>query len=423
MNDLENRLRDALDGAARTIPDGAPPHDFGAVADAGRPNRRLSPLIAVAAAAAVAAAVAIPYVAQRDKTAPAQAPCPGAASATPGLPMDTPKPVGSPSPGPAGEAQRKFQSLPVGPPPRVPYVVTDESGAGYLQDGPSRVTLTAGAQTKVIDRLDCRWLVARTTRDADLGTTEFGILQPSGRFTRLGGSASRPGGLGLSVGLSPDGTQAAYTTLTAGNTARLVVVELASGRELTSRRVTADTAVLAWNSRGVWLHTGNGVDQPHRFARWVPGSEPRPVDAPELLYPYRSTDLMLAQKYDGTTACVRVLRAGADGRLTELMKSCVDGSSLGPSLSPNGRVLIHHDSNARQVPDGASTQLPPELGPGPYVWEDDEHVLIDNGLTPQQHTIARCNVSTGACERVYSSGADKLDLRLLEQGPYRQLGF
>jgi hypothetical protein len=420
MNDnLENRLRDALDAGARTVPDGPPPDDLATVVDNGGGRRPSTLLIAVAAAAAVVTAITVPYAVRRDSPAPPlQAPCPGAASVSPVLPATPPAVRITGSPAPPTEADR----LPEGPPPRVPYTVTDATGAGYLQDGTTRVTLAAGLQVKVIDRLDCSWLVARKKTGEELGTTEFGVLRPSGQFTRLGASVSRAGGLGLSVGLAPDATKVAYTTLTAGNNARLVVLDLATGRELASRQVRADTAVLAWNGRGVWLHHGDGVDRPHRFSRWQPGGELQPVAAPELLYAYRSTDRMLVQQYQGTTACVRVVEPGADGQLADVMKSCLDGSSLGPTLSPAGTVMIHHDGKPRLVPDGTVISVPSGLSPGPYVWEDDDNVLIEvHGIG--RRTIVRCQVRTGDCERVYSSPDQSFGLRLVEQNPYRLLGF
>lgn len=405
MNDLENRLRDALDGAARTIPDGASRRDLATVVDAGRGRRPPALLIAVVAAAAVVAAIAVPYVAQRDRgAAPVQLPppCPGGASAAPALPAAA-------------------ASLPAGPPPRVPYTVTNDTGSGYLQDGSTRVKLDPGRQTKVIDRLGCRWLVARTEIGKEFGTTELGILVPSGQFTRLGASASRAGGVGLSVGLSPDGTKVAYTRLAAGTTAWLTVVDLATGAEVTSRRINADTLILAWNDRGVWLQSTDSATGRRSFTRWRPGGELQPVTAQGLLYPFRTTNRMLLQRYEGTSACIRVIEAGTDGRLNDLMRSCVGGSSLGPSLSPDGTVLIHHDNQARQIPDGTVLPMPGGLTPGPYVWEDGDHVLIEV-QDAGRRGIVRCQVRTGDCERVYTE-ASPFTLRLASQDPYRLLGF
>lgn len=419
MNDLENRLRDALDAAAGTIPDSAVAPGM-VEPDRHRPRRAL--VIAIGAAAAVVTAIAVPYAIQRDEPVPSPAACPGAIAATPDkMPMEQFPSFSSPSPNPQDEVSRKLFTLPVGGPPRVPYTVTNESGAGYLQDGNTRVPLPGGMQTQVLERLDCSWLVVRTKLLAPghPGDKEVGILSASGRFVPLGRSAGNREGengpiVGLSVGMSPDGTKVAYTSSSADGRSRLVAVSVASGNEIASVPIGGDAQVLGWNSGGVWLHSGDASPKrPLRVTQWQPGSAPRFVQGTGLLYPYRGTDRMVWTHRQGPTTCARVVTGGAT-----LMEAClrIEWASF-VSLSPDGRILLHADKVWR-VADGSEIPPPNWWYPSTRsVWEDNTQVLLSLG----SNGLVRCNIDTRACERIFTAATD-YNLDLIEDGPYKVLG-
>lgn len=402
MNDeLQTRLRDALDAAARTIPDHAPAPGLPvSPPERHRPARRT--LIALGAAAAVLLVVGVPIAARnltRDTPGPALAPCPEPTPTTPVLP-NRPKQDG---------VMDWSDGLPAGPPPTAPYTLTDTKGAGYLQDGGIRLALPSGQFVRIVERLGCDWLVLRG-QDRWSGRADVGVLSPAGEFRQLGRTDDR-------ATLSPDGAQVAYVPR---DRSEVVIADVATGRQLDRLAVPAKTYVLAWNPDGIWF------DRPETegdASVWKPGAEPREVrhDGHDF-HMYRSTDRMVVQPSSSTSdRCVRVVTLESDGRLTEVMRRC--GQDREAILSPDGNLLLTGDGKAYRVPANTPTALSVPSDPVPQlypngVWEDNTHLLLEANIGGDnaggRYVLVRCDAVTGDCERIYDDSR-RLNLQLAER--------
>lgn len=397
MNHLEDRLRDALDTAARTVPDTAT--GPGLAFDgrrSHRPARRT--LVALGAAAAVIAAVAVPLAIQAGKDQrnglPAGPPCPTPAPVQPSLPTSG---SGLPEDAP-------YLGLPAGPPPRIPYIVTGKSGPRYLQDGNVRVPLAAGKTVSLYGRAGCGWVVGR----GPLGraSSEIGTLMPDGTFVRRSAGARV-------VAISPDHKQIAVVP---EGSRRLSVIDLATGDEVTTRQVAAGTGTYTWTKDGIWY----ADDHYHEYAYvWAPGAEPRKVTHNgDEFFPRENTDLIMLQEVPkaGTDVrCTQVLTLPPTGGTRVVMQRCGENDSRG-TLSPDGRFLVTESGNAYSVADNTSRRAwPATLGPlaRPVAWDDAQHVLLSDNLQAgkERRTIVlRCDVTTASCERIYvGHGEDQLD--------------
>lgn len=381
---LDQRLSEALDAAARTVPDDAVPPELFRTAER-RPRRTV--LVVSLAVAAVLAAVAVPLaVSQRHKAAPpASMICPAPPSVAP---LQYPQQNGS-----------GLDQLPFGPPPNVPFTVSQdrESGGGYLEDRGVRVPLATGTWATSIGRVDCGWAVI--WQDGPAMPSQVGVLSTSGAFRSFGGIIAH------GVALSPDGTQLAFVAGTP-DSAEVKVVELADGKVLGTTPATGDTEVTGWNKHGVWLLPDQNKPAPQV---WRPGSKPVPVDTGgRRLTAYRSTDRMLITNETGPEACIEVATLAPDNRLAKVLEKCGAGGE--GSLSPDGQLLVTgaDDSAAYVVDTGQETPLRAKsmIGNAHHasIWEDSTHLLQAIGSNDTLVTF-RCDVLSGECERIQDGPA------------------
>jgi hypothetical protein len=330
MNALEDRLRDALDAAACTVPDHAtgPGLAFDG-RTAHRPVRRS--LVVLGAAAAVIAAVAIPLAIQAGterKGLPATPVCPQPSPVQPSVPTsDGTKPYFGDDWG---------NNLPVGPPPRIPYTLTDDTGKGYLQDGTVRIQLAAGKRVLIIGKLECGLLVNRQPLTGRGG--ELGVLKPDGTFVRRSAA-------GDAVALSPDRTKIAVVP---NGSRRLSIIDVSTGEEVTGRTVDPETGAYAWTKDGIWYAD---EEHYHEYAFvWRPGEEPRKLthSADEFL-PRTGTDLIVLGEV--RDRCTDVLKLSPSGDTTvKVMERCGRGEERS-MLSLDGRFLVTENGKAFRIPD------------------------------------------------------------------------
>lgn len=393
---LEERLSEALDAAAGTVPDTAvPPELFPAKPTA---QRRWSPVLAIGLAmAAVVTAVAIPIAISRNRSAP-----PPAASVCPEPPAV--EALNFEKRDYTGSQYGALDKLPFGPPPRVPFVMAKDGpvNATYLEDLGVRVALPDRRLITSIGRVGCGWAVSRLTGIAG-DPPEIGVLGRDGKFLSFGRMA------GEGASLSPDGSRLAYVAPEAGGKASVVTVSVATGKRMAATPTTATAEVVGWNSHGVWFMP-DGVN--HLTKVWEPSSAPVTVDTGKhRLTAYRGTDRMLltdpepVYTNEGADACVRVVTLGTANELQTVVEKC---GGAGGTLSPDGRVLVAETGNTAQgylVETGAKTSLnisstiiTPDYE---AIWEDPDHVLSAAVLGSADRVFtSRCNVLTGACERI-----------------------
>ncbi|GAA1508928.1 hypothetical protein [Kribbella lupini] len=387
---LDQRLTDALDAAARTVPSDAVPPPPVRRTSVRRPRPVLVIALAVAAVlAAVVVPVAISRTDNRGQVATGVCATPAAV-----------EPLAYPRQNGAKPATPELDKLPFGAAPRVPFKMAPnrEGSGGYIQDNGVRTPLERGYNYFGFGRVDCGWIVGRLGYGPG-GELAIGRLDTSGAFSSFGGIT------GEGVGLSPDRSQVAFVTPTGDDQARVTVRNVANGKETASWPTDSETEVLGWNGDGIWFMPRGERSQTRV---WRPGSEPEPVDTEgRRLTAYRTTDRILLSDpaqadEDGPAPCVRV--AELDGtRLKTVREQC--GSS-GGALSPDGKLLVA-DGDAVEgvvVDTGAKTRL--KLSPRVFradylgVWEDDTHLLGQMGMGSTREVMLRCDVVSGACERV-----------------------
>lgn len=397
---LEERLSEALDSAARTIPDNAvPPELFPVERSAGAaPERRWVPVLAVGlAVAAVVAAVAIPIAISGDKSAPPPASTLCAAPPTVReLSLEKRDSTDADYP--------ELNSLPFGAPPKVPFTMAADVDLnnGYLQDRGVRVPLANGSQVYSIGRVDCGWAAYRHSGKSG-DEAEVGVLSTDGKYRSFGL------GTGDGASLSPDGSQLAYVALLGKGKAAVVTVSVATGKRLAEVPAGTNTEVVGWNSNGVWFmpNWDKYVTQV-----WVPGRKPVTVDTGQhQLTAYRGTDRMLLSDQNMPTStgnspdlCVQVVTLNATSTLHTLLKEC---GGTGGTLSPDGKVLVADTGggvNGYLVDGGAKTRLAVSssvlTAVHETVWEDSTHLLNSIGLGQDRQVTLRCDVLAGNCERI-----------------------
>ncbi|MEV8372802.1 hypothetical protein AB0P21_08685 [Kribbella sp. NPDC056861] len=374
---LEERLSEALDAAARTVPDNAVPPELFPAPPA---ERRWAPVLAIGVAmAAVVTAVAIPLVIAHNRTAPATGVCPASPTVSPLTYEKRQYP---------GAENAELNKLPFGGPPRVPFTMTRDLqwNGRYLEDLGVRVPLADGQVVYSLGRISCGWVVSRKFgKEVD----EAGVLTTDGKYRSLGTVT------GDTASLSPDGSQLAYLT----PAAEVVTVSVATGKRLAATQAGSNTEILGWNSHGVWFMP----DRDKSLTQlWRPGNAPVSVETGDHhLTAYRGTDRMLLS--EGANSCVRVVTLEG-GKLNTLLEKC-GGTSA--ALSPDGRLLIAENGPAAQgylVETGAktaftisSTILTPDYG---AIWEDSTHFIQAAGLATDRQLTLRCDVVSGACERI-----------------------
>ncbi|MGC4941758.1 hypothetical protein [Kribbella sp. DT2] len=386
---LDQRLTDALDAAARTVPGDAVPPPAPV-----QPVRRTRPVLVIAlAAAAVVAAVAVPVVVSRNSAQVSAGTC-----ATP----PAVEPLTFPQQNGTKPATPELDKLPFGEAPRVPFTMAPnrEGSGGYLEDLGVRVPVEKGFTYFSLGRVDCGWIVARS-RYGPGGELVMGRLDTSGAYSSFGLV------LGDGMSVSPDRSEVAFVAPTEGGQARVTVRKVATGKETASWPTDPEAEVLGWNGDGIWFMPRGERSQTRV---WKPGSEPLPVDTEgRRLTAYRTTDRILlsepaqaGEDGQGPGPCVRV--AELDGtRLKTLREQC--GSS-GAALSPDGKILVAEGAavGAVVVDTGARTRLnlSPRLFHAAYpgIWEDDIHLLGQMGLGTDRDVLLRCDVVSGMCERI-----------------------
>ncbi len=227
MTDTETRLRDYLHTQAATVPDDAQGPGLEPAV-----HRRHWPVLTAAAAIAAVLVLTVTFLTRisSDRTAPVAPPGPVSAAA-----------------------------------PKVPYIVYADNA---LHDGDQKVRLPKGVDT-FSGRADGGWLGLQLPMEP---RTRVGILQPNGGFRLLGPE--------LSTGptLSPDRKQVAMVHGLANRQAVVIVVDIASGQEVSRSPVLpVAPAKLVWNQTGIWLRTDEMVLA--KLALWKPGSgSTTPVD-------------------------------------------------------------------------------------------------------------------------------------------------
>jgi hypothetical protein len=386
---LDQRLTDALDAAARTVPADAVPLPLPRT----QPSvRRTRPVLVIAlAVAAVVAAVAVPVAVSRNNAEVTDGTC--------AVPPSV-EPLSYPRQNETKPAVPELDKLPFGAPPRVPFAMAPnrEGSGGYLEDNGVRTPLERGYNFFGFGRVDCGWIVGRL-RYGPGGELAIGRLVTSGAFSSFGRMT------GDGVGLSPDRSQVAFVTPAGDDEARVTVRNVATGKETASWPTDPEAEVLGWNGDGIWFMPRGERSQTRV---WRPGSEPVPVNTEgRRLTAYRTTDRILLSDpaqadEDGPAPCVRV--AELDGtRLKTVREQC--GSSVG-ALSPDGKILVAEGAAVQGVvvDTGAKTRL--KLSPRvfradyPGVWEDDTHLLGQMGVGTTREVMLRCDVVSGACERI-----------------------
>ncbi|WP_020388469.1 hypothetical protein [Kribbella catacumbae] len=397
---LEERLSDALDAAARTVPDNAvPPELFPAAPSA---ERRWVPVLAVGLAmAAVVIAVAIPIAISRNKSAPPPASvlCP-TAPAVDALQYER-REYTDPN-------YAELNKLPFGAAPKVPFMMAKDVdlNGGYLEDRGVRVPLQAGQQVFSIGRVECGWAVYRQSGKASSQVTaEIGVLTTDGKF-RSFGPVTDDG-----ASLSPDGSQLAYVAPASRGKAEVVTVSVATGKRLAATPAGANSEVVGWNGHGVWFL----LDRDKYLTKvWRPGATPITVDTDKhQLTAYRGTDRMLLsdQEAPGNNGnapglCVRVATLDTANKLKTIQGKC--GGTAG-TLSPDGKVLVVDIDGIHGylVDSGEPTRFNVSSMlvsvDNEAIWEDPTHLLNSAGLGTDRMVTIRCDVLNGTCERIQDS--------------------
>ncbi|WP_328321400.1 hypothetical protein OHA70_24320 [Kribbella sp. NBC_00382] len=387
---LEERLSEALDAAARTVPDNAvPPELFPTEQPASSERRWVPVLVGGLAMAAVIAAVAVPLAISREHSAPpAGSLCP------------TPPPVEALSFSKREYSDPEYaelNKLPFGPPPSVPFTMASLKG-GYLEDRGVRVPLQGGQEVYSIGRVDCGWV---TYRQSGSDAAEVGVLSTDGKYRSFGPVT------GDGAALSQDGSQLAYVAPGGKGFASVVTVSVATGKRLASTAATTNAEVVGWNSHGVWFMRDRDKDATTQV--WEPGGTPVSVDTDgHQLTAYRGTDRMLLSDQSSPASsanlCVRVVTLEATNKLTTTLQEC---GGTGGTLSPDGQVLVTEAGGSTQaflVDTAAKTGFKVSslvvTADHEAVWEDSTHLLNSAGLGTDRQMTVRCDVISGACERI-----------------------
>ncbi|WP_327633342.1 hypothetical protein OHB24_25425 [Kribbella sp. NBC_00482] len=361
MTDTETRLRDYLHTQAATVPDDARGPGLEPAV-----HRRHWPVLTAAAAIAAVLVLTVTFLTRisSDRTAPVAPPGPVSAAA-----------------------------------PKVPYIVYADNA---LHDGDQKVRLPKGVDT-FSGRADGGWLGLQLPMEP---RTRVGILQPNGGFRLLGPE--------LSTGptLSPDRTQVAMVHGLANRQAVVIVVDIASGQEVSRSPVLpAAPAKLVWNQTGIWLRTDEMVLA--KLALWKPGSgSTKPVDVTGFdggLSAPADGDTVVLSTRSGDRSCLRAGVLRADG-FKQLREYCEAGAqTIYPLMSPDGRTVVNSRSRlVIDVPTGKVTKLQlPETGevtdfPEP-VFEDATQLIAivmgpdTNTSKPPTQRVYRCDVRSGEC--------------------------
>jgi hypothetical protein len=295
----------------------------------------------------------------------------------------------------------------------VPYQTSD-GAERLLHDGSQTVSLAkVGAVTSVVGRVANGWLV---TTGEMAKPQKVGILTTAGNVEQRG-----PDGTATPV-LSPDRSKLALVATVPGQGYRIIVLDVASGKQLATQPIAGHSLLSGWNKAGIWSLQVSGSD----LSVWQPGEAPRPVTVKgieALEVPGGATDRMVATIRRGQQACVQVLVTTQPGKLAVLREVCGGQAILYTELSPDGQVLaVPALKKAISVDDGHSVSLsglPEQVMT--TVFEDAKHFLALESLgvldkmpyTPGKpkvqldpqpakvsQRLVRCDVVTGSCQQL-----------------------
>ena len=365
MNDTETRLRDYLHTQAATVPDDA----HGPGLDEPRHRRHWPVLMAAAAIAAVLVLTAT-FLTR--------------------LSEDMPEPAG-----PVSTA-----------PPTIPY-----TAGAMMHDGDQRVRIPKGVDGFFFGRVDGGWLGGYMPKP---GQFQAAVLNANGAFRTIG--PQRSGG----TTLSPDRKQVAVMHYRSATEGDIVIVDLASGRAVSTTQLPYQPILLGWNQSGLWM-SNDGVTTSELMVWRQPGSgQPEHVDFAGFqgggMSAPAGTDTIALYSKNGDDRCVKaaVLR---DDALKILRQYCDAGpEALYPLMSPDGRKMVNSlQKLVVDVRSGKVTklQLPAaeEMTDFPSAQFEDANQLIllttpppsTRKLTPQ--TMYRCDVRSGECAVLQKNGA------------------
>jgi hypothetical protein len=356
MNDTETRLRDYLNTQAATVPHNAQGPGLEPSA-----HRRHWPVLATAAAIALVLAVSVTFLTR--------------------LSSDTPEPAG-PVPATA---------------PTIPYTV-----GTTLHDGDQRVRVPKGIDGFFFGRVDGGWLGMSLPKP---GQFQAGVLNANGTFRLIG--PNRADG----TTLSPDRKQVAVMHYRSAAQGEIVVVDIKSGKAVSTTPLPYQPTLLGWNQSGLWM--SNDTAPTSTLMIWPqPGSgQPQRLDVPGFdggLNAPADTDTITLSTKNGNDHCLKagILR---DGALKVLRENCEAGPrSLYPLTSPDGRTMVN--SHAKIVVDVRSGKITKLQLPAademtdfpPAQFEDANQLVLLSTPPPSQGKPAvpamyRCDVRSGEC--------------------------
>ena len=330
---------------------------------------------------------------------------------------DAPKPHPTASQYPLDWAK----SLPVGPPTELSYIAqgTLHSGdleipfPGWNRAGPGGFP---AIDLQLYGKTRDGWLVGVEHYDHTGMPVKvsYGVLSATGSFERL--PADPYDGEVQVEALSPDGRLFAQGGALIDVDSRTIVGRVPGNADYATEWTDAG---LLYNG---WPTANNRVPSPS-YRLWNPGSAPIELDA-NLRWEVTAS----ARTWLTTNGCTHLVQLHADGSLTRVLPTCIEGRPL--SLSPSGTYVLTRDFNVISTEAGSAEPfagLPEEIVRRGWVWwEDDDHFIVSAEGTdstrgamgdpggPRHAILVRCSVSTHECERASNkftlTAADQLDL-------------
>jgi hypothetical protein len=370
MTDTETRLRDFLQSQADTIPETAQGPGLEEPV-----RRRHWPVLAAAAAIAVVLAVSATYLARFSGD-------------------DVPEPAA-----PVSTAA-----------PKVPYTV-----GTTLHDGDQQVRIPKGVDGFFFGRIDGGWLGMSVPNP---GHFQAGVLGENGKFRPIGPDRSD------GTTLSPDRKQVAVVHYRSTTLADLVIVDIKSGKAVSTTPLTYQPTLRGWNQTGLWM--SNETATTSTLMVWQqPGSgQPQTVDLPDFeggLSAPADTDTITVSTRHGDDRC---LKAGvlSNGAFKILRQYCDTGpASYYPLTAPDGRRMVNSDANLvmdlrtgkiikLQLPAGQQMNDFP-----PAQFEDANQLILitrppEPGDPGKKQSLYRCDVRSGECA-VLQKNASKITLQ------------
>ncbi|MGW6282634.1 hypothetical protein [Kribbella sp. NPDC055071] len=370
MTTTETRLRDYFHSQANTIPETAEGPGLESPV-----RRRPWPVLAAAAAIALVLAVSATYLARFSGD-------------------DIPEPAA-----PVSTAA-----------PTVPYTV-----GATLYDGGRRVRIPKGVDGFFFGRVDGGWLAMSLPKP---GQFQAGVLGTNGRFRLIG--PERSGG----TTLSPDRKQVAVMRYRSGTLGEIVIVDVKSGKAVSTTPLSYQPTLLGWNQSGLWM-SNDAVTTSALMVWQHPGSgQPQTLALPDFeggLSAPADTDTVTVSTRHGDDRC---LKAGvlSNGAFKVLRQYCDAGpASYYPLTSPDGRRMVNSDANlVVNLRTGKITklQLPAgqQMNDFPSAQFEDANQLVLTTRPPEpgdpgkKQSLYRCDVRSGECA-LLQKDASKITLQ------------